>query len=514
MVDVAGSPTLGEICRPWVLDYVAALFGSYDPESGRRWIQESLLCVSKKNGKSSIAAGIMMTALIRNWRKSAELMILAPTVEIANNSFYPARDMVRADPELSTLFHVQDHIRQITHRITGAMLKVVAADSDAVGGKKASAILVDEIHLFGSKAYAENMLREATGGLASRPEGFVLYLTTQSDEPPAGVFAQKLQYARGVRDGRIKDPRFLPLIYEFPPQMIDRGAHLEPENFYVTNPNIGLSVDEDFLSRELGKAHESGPESLRGFLAKHLNVEIGLALHNNNWAGALFWEECADRTLDLDELLRRCEVVEVGIDGGGLDDLLGACVAGREKDSGRWLAWHHAWAHPIVLERRKSEAPKLKDFAQEGDLTLVERIGQDVDEVCKIVRKCEKAGLLDCIGVDAAGIGAIVDGILAEGIEFDRIKAIGQGWRMSTAIKTSERKLAEGKLVHAGSKMMAWCVGNAKITPKGNNILIEKSVSGAAKIDPLMATFNAVTLLSEDPEPKTKKYQIHAIRRR
>lgn len=507
LADVVGSPPLADICRPWITDFVASIFGSYDPEAGRRLITEYFLCVSKKNSKSSIAAAIMLTALIRNWRHSAEFIIVAPTVEVANNSFLPAQDMIRGDEELSRLFHVQSHYRAIVHRTTGAMLKVLAADSDSVGGKKATGILIDELYLFGSKPYAEAMFREAAGGLASRPEGFVIYLSTQSDDPPTGVFRQKLLYARGVRDGRIKDKRFLPVLYEFPERLVKAGAHLLKENFWITNPNLGLSVDQEFLERELSKAQESGEESVRGFAAKHLNVEVGLALSSNLWPGALFWEQ-QGRSLSLDDLLARCEVVTVGIDGGGLDDMLAIAVVGRDSESGRWLHWAHAWVHPIVLERRRSEAARLREFEKDGDLTIVDYVGQDIEQVADYVEQCECAELLDRIGVDAVGIGSIVDAITDKGIAFDRVVGISQGWRLTGAIKTLERKLAEHNLEHGASPLMAWNVGNARCEPRGNAVLISKQLSGSAKIDALMASFNAIALMSMNPTPRKKKYQM------
>jgi phage terminase large subunit-like protein len=241
IVDAPGSPTFGEACEPWVFDLVASVFGAYDPESGRRLITEWFICLPKKNSKSTLAAGIMMTALVLNWRQSAEFAILAPTIEIAANSFNPARDMCmeRTDEDLAALMHAQSHVKTITHRESGASLKVVAADSQTVGGKKSVGTLIDELWLFGKEANAANMLREAIGGLASRPEGFVIYLTTQSDDPPAGVFKQKLDYARKVRDGEIVDKKFVPIIYEFPQDMIDRGEHRDVKNFYAGQPELG-----------------------------------------------------------------------------------------------------------------------------------------------------------------------------------------------------------------------------------------------------------------------------------
>lgn len=507
LVDVLGRPTLGEAARPWLMDFAASIFGAYDCDSGRRLISEFFLLVSKKNSKSTTAASIMLTSLIRNWRESAEFLILAPTVEIANNSFIPARDMVKSNDELSDLLHIQEHLRQITHRGTGATLKVVAADNETVGGKKATGILLDECWLFGKRANAENMLREACGGLASRPEGFVIWLTTQSDEAPAGVFKQKLDYARGVRDGRIDDNTFLPILYEFPESILKDKAYMDPKYWFVTNPNLGASVDEAFITREFKKAEEAGHESMQGFLAKHLNIEMGLSLKSQRWAGADFWEDAAGE-VTLETILERSEVIEVGIDGGGLDDLLGLSVLGRDAENGNWLHWVRAWCNPIALERRKSEASKYRDFERDGDLVIVEEIGQDLKELGTIVRKIDASGLLDRIGVDQAGIGAIVDELEAgdengEGaIEHDRIVGIPQGWRLNGAIKTLERKVAEKTFVHADQDLMAWCVGNARVEPKGNAISITKQASGTGKIDPLMATFNSVALMAMNPEAK------------
>ncbi|HCA7769823.1 TPA: terminase large subunit [Pseudomonas aeruginosa] len=510
IVDAPGSPTFGEACAPWVFDLVASIFGAYDPETGRRLITEWFILIPKKNSKSTIAAGIMMTALILNWRQSAEFSILAPTVEVANNAYAPARDMTQRDEDLDDLLHVQTHIKSITHRESGATLKVVAADSNTVGGKKSVGTLVDELWLFGKRHDAENMLREAIGGLASRPEGFVIYLTTQSDEPPAGVFKQKLQYARDVRDGVIEDKRFVPVIFEHPPEMVARKEHLLSENLALVNPNLGYSVDEEFLLREFAKAQQGGEESFRGFLAKHGNVEIGLALRSDRWAGADFWEDAVE-PCSLEELLNRCEVIDLGIDGGGLDDLLGAYAVGREKDTNRKLGWGHAWAHPSVLERRKEIAPALQDFAKAGHLTLVGRVGEDVEELADIAEQLFEAGLLDKIGCDPVGLGAILDKLEERNIPNDKIVGVSQGWKLGGAIKTAERWLASGEFSPAEQPMMAWCVGNARVEPRANSILITKQASGSAKIDPLMAMFNAVTLMALNPPAATKKFQMFVL---
>ena len=483
----------------------------------------------------------MLTALIRNWRHSAELLILAPTIEVANNSFGPAKDMIAEDAELRDLLRVQEHTRTITHRITNATLQVVSADSDVVSGKKAAFVLIDELWLFGKRSNARNMLREATGGLASRPEGFVIALSTQSDDPPAGVFQDWLRRFRDIRDGKIESPRSLGVLYEFPEDMIKSGAYKLAANFYVTNPNMGRSVDEEFLTDELAKAEREGQKSLVGFYAKHLNVEPGMGARSDNWTGSEFWKRRAIR-LTIEDIIARSEVIIVGLDGGGLDDIYGMTVLGREahaievaasaapeeiqepiggmKRIKRWLSWSHGWIHRIVMERRQSIASRLEDFEKAGELTILDDGAMDdgwpadIAQIVAIIKMIVDAGLLCCVAVDPASLGELIDALADIGVTPDNKESgwnfvIGapQGYGMMNALKTTERKLANGTLLHADQALMDWAVGNLRIEATATAIRATKQNAGDAKIDPAMALFDAATVMSTNPEARRTVYE-------
>lgn len=547
VVDAAGSPTFGELNRPWMRDFARAIFGAYDPATGRRLIREFFLLVAKKNGKSTLAAGVMLTALVLNWRQSAEFYIVAPTKEVADNSFFAARDMVKADPELALRLRLKPAERTIVHKDTGAILKVIAADAETVSGKKGVGVLVDELWLFGKRANAENMLSEATGGLVSRPEGFVIYLSTQSDEPPAGAFAAKLDYFRKIRDGELAVPHALPVLFEFPREMIKAEAFLDPANFYITNPNLGLIVDEQWLRDKLAEKTEEGARARSVFLAKHLNVELGANLRGD-WAGAEYWSQCADPTLDLTSLIKRSECIVVGLDGGGLDDLLGLAVLGRESDTKRWLLWVRAYCRVTVFRRRKKIAAELLEFVKRNDLWVYDQDGRmapdeileamksseapppppapreegapveiapDIAALIDLVDEVQASGKLAWVGIDTAGIGLIVEGLKTINIwqrEDGRdepsvpLDGVTQGYKLMGPIKTAERMLFDRTLVHAGQKLMAWSVGNARTEAKGNAVMITKAQAGVAKIDALMAGFVAVALMSTNPEPAGSVY--------
>lgn len=498
--DIPGQPRYGDVCEPWVFDLVRVIFGSYDPETKRRMIREFFLLIPKKNGKSSIAAAIIVTAAIMNERPYAELLLIAPTMTIAGIAFQQAWGIIRADDDLERIFHAQEHLKKITHRLSGAVIAIKAADGDVITGSKAAYVLIDETHEFARKSKADGIFLELRGGLAARPEGFLMQITTQSKEAPSGVFKKELDQARAVRDGELRLP-MLPVLYELPEDMAKKWQ--DPATWGMVNPNLGKSVDPEFLRDELVKAQAAGDGALALLASQHFNVQIGVGL-GGDWVGARYWAKAAEPALDLDALIARCEVAVAGIDGGGLDDLLGLAVIGRDRETKQWLHWGHAWAHPEVLLRRKEIAPKLQDFARAGDLTILtedDPIG-DVIGVADIVEKLLIAGILPeqgAVGLDPYGVAAIIDELAGRGIEDGQMVAIGQGTRLSPAIWGVERKLKNGTLRHCGQPMMDWVLGNAKTEQRGSAVMITKETAGKAKIDPLVALFDAFILMSRNP---------------
>ena len=504
LADVPGTPTMREAAGDWFREIVRHLFGAMDPVTHARWIRELFLLVPKKNSKTTNGALLMLTALLMNTRPRAPLIMTGPTHDITELAYNAAAGAIDLDPVLRKLLHPRDHLKTITHRQTGAELSLMTFDPAVLTGQKAVAVLIDELHVLGRMKKAASAIRQLRGGMVPYPEAFLAFITTQSEEAPAGVFATELQRARGIRDGRIEG-EMLPVLYELPQAIQqDPEAWRDTTIWPAVTPNLGRSVAIEALERGYRDSVQAGEAELRGWASQHLNVEIGVALLANAWPGAPFWETCGVAALSLEDLLARSEVVTIGIDGGGLDDLLGFGVIGRCATTRRWLHWAHAWAHPSVLERRKDEAARFRDFEADGDLTIVDQVGDDVDEVAELAAIVWNSGLMDHIGVDPAGLGGILDALVdpdaGAGIPEDRVVGISQGWRLMGAIKTVERKLAAGDFEHGGTRLMAWCVGNAKVVPVGNAINITKQASGSAKIDPLMATFNAADLMGRNPQ--------------
>jgi phage terminase large subunit-like protein len=525
--DVPSKPRMEEACGQWFRDIVRASFGSWDPETQTRYIREILLLAPKGSSKTTNCAGLMLAVMLMNQRPRAEALFVGPTQAISDRAYEQAVGMIEESPDLKRRFRPRDHLKTIEDLLNKTEMKVKTFDVNILTGAILIFVLLDELHLLGRNAHTTKVLRQIRGGLDKTPEGQLLITTTQSDERPAGAFKEELLIARQIRDGlfRGKDIRpMLPVLYEFPASIsASQDQFGDPANWPMVMPNLGRSVHLSTLIPDWNSEKAKGEHAQRIWLSQHLNLEIGTSVRSDGWAGAAFWERQTDKTLTFESLLERCEVVVIGIDGGGLDDLFGLTILGREKaetvvdaiEDGnhvkkrikRWLSWSHAWCHRGVLERRKSIASVLQGFADADspDLTIVDDELGDISGIVEYIGRVKDAGLLYCVAVDPAGLGEMVDAlaeidITQENKDCNFVLGVKQGYALMNAIKTTERKLANGTLLHAAQPIMDWCAGHVKIEQLPTAIRFTKQNAGDAKVDPVAALFDAAQVMSTNPE--------------
>lgn len=508
--DVPGTPKLGASAGQWFRDLVRTAFGSWDPVTRTRYIRDILAMVPKGSSKTTYTAGLMLAGMLMNKRPSAEALFIGPTQAISDRAYDASVGMIELSPALKSRFQTKDHVKTIVDRLNKSEMKVKTFDLNILTGAILIFAMLDELHLLGRNVHTTKVLRQIRGGLDKTPEGLLLMTTTQSDDIPAGAFKDELHMARRIRDGKYRGKiirSMLPVLYEYPEDIArDQSKWEDPANWPMVMPNLGRSVHLNTLIPDWETEKTKGEKSIRIWASQHLDIEIGIGLKTDAWAGAEFWAQAEDETLTLETILERSDVVVVGLDGGGLDDLYGANLLGRDRNTREWLSWSHAWCHKSVLDRRQTIAPMLIQFEELGELTICKHAGEDIDAISELIADVKNRGLLGFVSVDPAGLGELVDALTLIDVTVENELLVGapQGFGMMNAIKTAERKLENGTLKHCPSQLMNWCVGNVKIEPMATAIRATKQNAGDAKIDPWAALMNAIAAMVRNPEPVRK----------
>lgn len=471
--------------------------------------------VPKKNSKTTYVAALGLTALFMEDAPNRQMLLVAPSQNISERCFDQAQGMIRLDQRLMAIFKVQDHLKCIERRKTGTKLDVKTFDTSIVTGEIPVLTIIDELHELGKKAKAASVMQQIRGGGITMQGGRVLMITTQSDEQPAGIWKTELAKARAIRDGKGGTaPILLPAIWEFPQELQRNQAYWRDQSHWPQLlPNLGRSIDPLRLAADYENNGRATEEAEQIWASQHLNIEIGVGLGDERWRGADYWADAGDVSLTLEALLQRSEVVTFGGDGGGLDDLLGVAVFGREKETRRWLLWNHAFAHEKVLEVRQEIASRLLDFKKEGSLTVCNTPVELMSKFGDLFAQVLASGKLpdkDAVGLDPNNVAAMIEALTACGMSDKMLRRIHQGPALSPAWWGMEMKLADKTLVHSGLALMDWVVGNAKVEPRGNGILITKQQAGRAKIDPLVAAGCAAILMSWNPDP-AKKFEMFVL---
>ena len=176
---------------------------------------------------------------------------------------------------------------------------------------------------------------------------------------------------------------------------------------------------------------------------------------------------------------------------------------GKSADRGSQADQAYVQLKQLILDGTLPAGAQMLELEAAGELSLVENLEEEaVPEIVEICLRLQEAGLLPedgGIGMDPEGVAAIVDALIEARFSIEDIRAISQGYKLNAAIKGTPGKLKNGTFRHCGQRIMTWCVGNAKTEARGNAVIVTKAQSGSAKIDPLMALFDSVMLMSWNP---------------
>lgn len=524
--DVPEKPQLRDAAGQWFRDIVRTSFGSWDPIERVNHIRDIFCLAPKGSSKTSYGAGLGLSVMLMNRRPRAEALFIGPTQAISDRAYEQAVGMIDESPDLKRRFRPRDHIKTIEDLVNKSEMKVKTFDLNILTGSILIFAHLDELHLLGRVPYAGRVIRQIRGGLDKTPEGKFLITTTESEGIPAGAFKDELHNARKHRDGFFRGQEVRPtlaMMFEFPREIAKNPAKWQdPSNWTMVQPNLRKSVHMSDLIKGWNSEKQKGEKEKREWASQYLNIEMGVGMPMDGWPGAAHWSAASDETITLETILLRCEAIVVGFDGGGLDDLSGLAVLGREPAEilvpvtvdgreivikmKRWISLCRAWCHRGVLDIRKSIASQLEELDKAGELKIVDDVLIALAETVAVIQRINEAGLLACVAIDSEGpYGVLVEALAEIGIteEGGQVVGVGQGYKLMNAIKTTEVRLSNGMLKHAPSAMMDWCVGNVRIEPTATAIRATKQNAGDAKIDPWCALQDAATVMVTNPEVKS-----------
>jgi phage terminase large subunit-like protein len=484
------------ILERWQHAVLANLFGWLHKETGYRRYREALFYVPRKNGKTPLAAGIILYMLAEDGEYGAEVYGCASTYKQASLVFYHARGMVVLDEEMNQrlqVFKGQDKSIQIPDEDAGwSTYQVAASESLPAHGWHSHAVVIDELHTQPNG----DLLEAAETSTGARSQPLLMMLTTADYEREGSVCNERHDYACKVRDGIIRDPTFLPVIYEAPK---DADWH-DRSVWKAANPNLDVSLTSEYMERAYRKAVES-PGYENTFKRLHLNIRTAQDIR---LVPKELWDACATGSLDLDDY--RGQVCWAGLDLAAFQDLI-AFVLAFKSDYGTISLVPRMWLpEQTAREAERKRRIPYTQWAREGHIQLTDGGEADYDAIRRdIVAVVEKYDLqLRDIAADRLFQGLELCQKLSEQ-EGLPVTKHGQGFMSYAApMKAFMELLAGQKLEHGGHPVLAWHASNvmAKLDAAGN--MKPDREKSTEKIDGFVAAVMAVGRAVADVEEETE----------
>ncbi|MFA5423829.1 MAG: terminase TerL endonuclease subunit [Phycisphaerae bacterium] len=470
---VKGSQFAGKAFRleNWEKAIVGNAFGWKHKKTKLRRYREVFIFVARKNGKTSLAAGLCLDGLFCDNELAAEIYGVAGEKEQARIVFECGKEMIKLEPELSRRSH--SYKDSIVVGETSSFFKPLSKVSETKYGYNVHRCVVDELHIITDREVVDTMVT----GTAARSQPMIIYITT------AGIGVQsicreKYDYAKKILDGTINDSGFLPVVYEAAPDD-DWGSE---GTWRKANPNLGVSIPLDYLQREYEKAVQQ-PVYENIFRRLHLNQ---WTTSESRWIGAEDWKACGD-DIDIEELKGRdCFG---GLDLSTAKDLSAFALLFPRDDRIDLLVWSFA-PKECIQERSRRDKVSYELWDRQGFIETTRGRVIDYDYVRKRILELSETFHIVDIGVDRWNASQLIGQLQGDGLN---VVAFGQGFKdMAAPSKMFEELILGKRLRHNNNPVLRWAVGNTMVEIDAAGNIKPSKKKSTERIDPVVAIIMAL----------------------
>ncbi len=469
----AGKPF---ILEPWQRDYVATLYG-WQRKDGTRRYRESLFFVPRKNGKTETGAGIALYGLCCDNEGKPEVYSAAKTRDQASRVFEPAAIMVR-NSGLSAYLKVVESQKRISFSRSNGYYNAISADAATAHGKNPHLVLFDELHTQPNR----NLYDGLKSGMGARTQPLFVSMTTAGHDRHS-ICYEVWNHAKQVRDGIIKDAEFLPMLYQFE----EGDDWSNPEVWRRCNPNLGVTITEEFLQSEFARA-QTTPAYENTFRNLYLNQWTEQAVR---WLSMDRWDACESE-------LPHGEICFAGLDLSTTTDITALVVVWPYDD--RVVCRPYFWVpEEAARERSLRDRVPYTQWIKDGYIFATPGRSVDYDFIRRdVVRLCNQHNVQK-LAIDRWNATQ-----LATQLEKQDGVALGywgQGFAsMSAPAKMLETLVVDGRLLHDGNPVLRWMAANVSTeTDAAGNIKPNKAKS-TERIDGIVALIMALGVYDKAAE--------------
>ena len=460
----------------WQKEIINDLYGTYNRETKLRRYRNGLILIPRKNGKTTLCAGLCLYELIFG-EESGEIIACANNREQAKVIFNAASDFISKSKILSK--RVKVYKNSIYNPKNRSTFKVISREANTALGMNCSMVIFDE--LLGAPDDA--LYNSLVTSMGARKQPLMLSISTAGFSKASFLY-QLVEHGERVNSGIIKDDTFYAKIYG----LKDEDDWTKEETWKKCNPSLGHTISMDFFRTEFNRAKEF-PRFELAFKTLYLNAWID---HEKSWIGDTQWMKCG-KHIDMSEFKGlKCYA---GLDLSSTTDLTALVLCFYKDDK------YHLFAHAfcpedgIKLRSRKDKVP-YELWAQQKHLTPTDGNATDYEYVLKHLTDLSKDYNIESIAVDRWNSTYLTNKLMEAGFN---VIAFGQGFSsMSSPTKAMERCVLNESIVHDNNPIFRWCMSNVilKMDPAGN-IKPDKAKS-RERIDIVVAALMALEECSKN----------------